>query len=100
MNEAQLGNFLFILPITSLIGLPIFAWFVAKTDSRYPLLLGFILYLLALLGIGMSSRIETLIVSVIFFALGLRAINISMNTQAIQLQKLYDKPINGKFHGL
>ena len=100
MNEAQLGNFLFILPITSLIGLPIFAWFVAKTDSRYPLLLGFVLYLLALLGIGMSSRIEALIMSVIFFALGLRAINISMNTQAIQLQKLYDKPINGRFHGL
>lgn len=100
MNEAQLGNFLFILPITSLIGLPIFAWFVAKTDSRYPLLLGFILYLFALMGIGMSSRLDTLIVSVIFFALGLRAINISMNTQAIQLQKLYDKPINGSFHGL
>ena len=100
MNEAQLGNFLFILPITSLIGLPIFAWFVAKTDSRFPLLLGFILYLFALFGIGISSRIETLIVSVIFFALGLRAINISMNTQAIQLQKLFDKPINGSFHGL
>jgi MFS family permease len=99
MNDAELGSFLFILPISSLIGLPLSAWLVSKFDSRYLLLFGFLLFLFALFGIGVSSQIEFLIVAVAFFALGLRAINISMNTQAIQLQKLYTKKINGKFHG-
>lgn len=100
MNEAQLGSFLFILPITSLIGLPISGWLVSKFDSRHPLIFGFLLYVISLVGIGLSHQIEVLVVVVAFFALGLRIINISMNTQAIQLQKRYDKQINGSFHGL
>lgn len=99
MNEAQLGSFLFILPISSLIGLPLSAWIVSKFDSRYLLFFGFLLFAIALFGIGVSGQIEHLIFAVALFALGLRAINISMNTQAIQLQKLYKKKINGKFHG-
>jgi len=100
MNEAELGSFLFILPICSLIGLPISGWLISKYDSRYLLLSGFLIYLIALFGIGYSSSFEFLTLAVCFFAFGLRAINISMNTQAIQLQKRYGKPITGSFHGI
>jgi MFS family permease len=100
MNEAELGSFLFILPICSLIGLPISGWLIAKYDSRYLLFSGFLIFIFALFGIGFASSIQLLTVSVCFFALGLRAINISINTQAIQLQKRYDRPINGSFHGI
>src|SRR5210317_1739818 len=79
MNEAQLGSFLFILPISSLIGLPLSAWIVSKFDSRYLLFFGFLLFATALFGIGVSGQIEHLIFAVALFALGLRAINISMN---------------------
>ena len=100
MNEAELGSFLFILPICSLIGLPISGWLISKYDSRYLLVSGFLIYLVALFGIGFASSFEFLTLAVCFFAFGLRAINISMNTQAIQLQKRYEKPINGSFHGI
>ena len=100
MNEAQLGNFLFILPVCSLIGLPISGWLVSRFDSRHPLLVGFLLFTLSLAGIGWTQEMEVLIVFVALFAFGLRMINISMNTQAIQVQRKFDKPINGSFHGL
>ena len=100
MNEAQLGNFLFILPVCSLIGLPISGWLVSRFDSRHPLLVGFLLFALSLVGIGWTQEMEVLIVFVALFAFGLRMINISMNTQAIQVQRKFDKPINGSFHGL
>jgi len=100
MNEAQLGNFLFILPVCSLIGLPISGWLVSRFDSRHPLLVGFLLFTLSLVGIGWTQEMEVLIVFVALFAFGLRMINISMNTQAIQVQRKFDKPINGSFHGL
>lgn len=100
MNEAELGSFLFILPICSLIGLPISGWLISKYDSRYLLVSGFLIYILALFGIGFAPSLEFLTLAVCFFAFGLRAINISMNTQAIQLQKRYGKSINGSFHGI
>jgi MFS family permease len=100
MNEAELGSFLFILPICSLIGLPISGWLISKYDSRYLLISGFLIYIFSLLGVGYASNIQLLTVTVCFFAFGLRAINISMNTQAIQLQKRYRKTINGSFHGI
>ena len=100
MNEAQLGNFLFILPVCSLIGLPISGWLVSRFDSRHPLLVGFLLFTLSLVGIGWTQEMEVLIVFVALFAFVLRMINISMNTQAIQVQRKFDKPINGSFHGL
>lgn len=100
MNEAELGSFLFILPICSLIGLPISGWLISKYDSRYLLISGFLIFIVALLGIGYAGSMELLTVAVCFFAFGLRAINISMNTQAIQLQKRYGKAINGSFHGI
>jgi len=94
MNEAELGSFLFILPICSLIGLPISGWLISKYDSRYLLISGFLIFIVALLGIGYAGSMELLTVAVCFFAFGLRAINISMNTQAIQLQKRYGKAID------
>jgi len=100
MNEAQLGNFLFILPVCSLIGLPISGWLVSRFDSRHPLLVGFLLFTLSLVGIGWTKEMEVLIFFVALFAFGLRMINISMNTQAIQVQRKFDKPINGSLHGL
>jgi MFS family permease len=100
MNEAELGSFLFILPICSLIGLPISGWLISKFDSRYLLISGFLIYIFSLLGVGYASNIQLLTVTVCFFAFGLRAINISMNTQAIQLQKRYRRTINGSFHGI
>ncbi|MEK9740252.1 MAG: MFS transporter [Flavobacteriaceae bacterium] len=100
MDEATLGSFLFILPISSLLGLPFSGWLVSKFDSRQPLKVGFIFFLIGLIGIGLSTRFELLVLSVFLFAFSMRVINISMNTQAIQLQKQYTKKINGRFHGI
>jgi hypothetical protein len=54
----------------------------------------------ATLLIGFSVSTPMLIFSICFFAFALRMLNISMNTQAITVQKMYEKRINGSFHGL
>ena len=100
LNDAQLGNLLLALPISSLIGLSFSGWLVARYDSRIPLSIGFVFYCIALISIGFSSSILMLSASVCFFAFCMRVLNIAMNTQSIMLQKLYDKRINGSFHGL
>ena len=100
INEAELGTLLFIMPISQLIGIPLSGWLVSKFDSRWPLIIAFVLHAIMLLMIGLSSTIPTLVVSMFLYAFFMRILNIAMNTQSINLQKIYTKRINGSFHGL
>ncbi|MDZ7608744.1 MAG: MFS transporter [Cyclobacteriaceae bacterium] len=100
INEAELGSLLFIMPISSLVGLPISGWLVSRFDSRWPLFIGFLFHAMALFMIGNSTSIPFLMGSMVFFAFFMRIFNIAMNTQSITLQKVYEKKINGSFHGL
>ena len=99
-DEAELGNLLLVMPISSLIGLPISGWLVSKFNSRIPLLVSFIILCLSLFVIGFASELEYLIIGVALFAFCTRIANISVNTQSITLQKQREKKIIGSFHGL
>src|SRR5690606_427662 len=99
-NEAELGTILLFMPISSLIGLPVSGWLVSRFDSRHPLTAGFIAMCVALALIGFSSNSVALVASVCVFAFSMRIFNIAVNTQAITLQKQFDRKINGAFHGL
>lgn len=99
-NEAELGTILLFMPISSLIGLPISGWLVARYDSRIPMAFGFVGVALAVMSIGFATADIVLIASLCVFSFSMRVLNISMNTQAIALQKLFDRKINGSFHGL
>lgn len=99
-NEAELGTILLTMPISSLIGLPISGWLVTRFDSRIPLSVAFIFHAICLTFIGLANSTFTLIIAIFAFAFSMRILNISMNTQAITLQKRFDRKINGSFHGL
>jgi MFS family permease len=99
-NEAELGTILLFMPISSLIGLPFSGWLVSRYDSRIPLAAGFFVLSLAILGIGFAHTTPLLIAAISVLAFSFRILNISLNTQAITLQKQVDRKINGSFHGL
>ncbi len=100
LNEAQLGNLLLAMPVSSLIGLPISGWLVSRFDSRFPLLISFVLFSAGLVLIGFSENIFVLIVAISLFSFCMRILNISMNTQSLTLQKSFPKKIIGSFHGI
>ncbi len=100
LNEAELGNLLLVMPVSSLIGLPISGWLVSRFDSRVPLLVSFVFFSLALALIGYSDNILLLIAAVFLFSFSMRIVNIAMNTQSITLQRSYPKKIIGSFHGI
>lgn len=99
-NEAELGNLLLVMPVSSLIGLPISGWLVAKYNSRIPLVLSFLFFCFSLMAIGYSDRLEYLIIAVAVFSFCMRISNIAVNTQSLALQKKTDKKIIGSFHGI
>ncbi len=99
-DEAELGNLLLVMPISSLIGLPISGWLVSKFNSRIPLVISYAILCLSLLVIGYASELEYLIIGVALFSFCTRIANISVNTQSITLQRQREKKIIGSFHGL
>ncbi len=100
LNEAELGSVLLTMPISSLIGLPLSGWLVTKFDTRVPLTLAFLVNAISLSLIGLANSTFNLVIALFLFSLSTRLFNISMNTQAITLQKQFDRKINGSFHGL
>ncbi len=100
LNEAELGNLLITMPVSSMIGLPISGWLVSQFESRLPLLVSFFLLALGLLGIGFTDNMLMLVISISIFAFAMRIFNIAINTQSLSLQKKFDRKIIGSFHGL
>ncbi|MCX2740890.1 MFS transporter [Pontibacter anaerobius] len=100
LNEAELGSILLTMPVSSLIGLPLSGWLVTRYDSRIPLTAAFLLNAVSLSLIGLADTSFYLIIALFLFALSMRIFNIAVNTQAITLQKQFERKINGSFHGL
>lgn len=99
-NEAELGTLLLAMPVSSLIGLPISGWLVSRFESRTPLAVACGINALSLAFIGFAHTPLALIIAICVFAFSMRIFNISVNTQAITLQKQQGVVIMGSFHGL
>lgn len=99
-NDAELGTVLLFMPISSLVGLPLSGWLVSRFDSRQPMTVSLFFLAIALIFIGWAPSTFLLICGVCLFSFSMRIMNIAVNTQAITLQKQFDRKINGTFHGL
>jgi MFS family permease len=99
-NDAELGTVLLFMPISSLVGLPLSGWLVTRFDSRQPMTVALLFLAIALIFIGWAPSTFLLICGVCLFSFSMRIMNIAVNTQAITLQKQFDRKINGTFHGL
>ena len=100
LNDAELGTLLLAMPISSLVGLPISGWLVSRFDSRVPLAIACGLNSASLIMIGYADTPILLVAAICIFAFSMRIFNISVNTQAIALQKKMKRTIIGSLHGL
>jgi MFS family permease len=57
-------------------------------------------YGIALVSLGLAKNTFQLVICLVCYGFASNAVNISVNTQAVATEKLYDKPIMASFHGL
>ncbi|MFO7826704.1 MAG: MFS transporter [Cyclobacterium sp.] len=100
LSEGQLGSVLLGMPLGSLLALPLAAWAVFRFGSKAVVLIGMSCYILALLGIGLSPDALVLAIMVFVFGIMGNMMNISLNTQALGIEKDYGRNILSSFHGL
>lgn len=100
LSDAALGAVLFSLPVGLMCSLPFSGWIITKIGSRKLLVISLLVYAAALVTLGLAQNTFQLIVCLVCFGFSSNAVNISVNTQAVATEQLYQKPIMASFHGL
>lgn len=99
LSEAALGGLLLVMPIGSLVSMPITGIVVNKLGSRRVVFISAVGYALTLPMLGLAFSVPFLGASMFMFGLFGNMLNIAVNTQAIGVQASYGKTIIASFHG-
>ena len=100
LSASSLGTILFALPLGFFISLAFAGWLIAKIGSKKAVVLSSMLYSLSLVGIGLSTSPLQVAASLLLFGFFANMLNISVNTQAVAVEELYQKRLMATFHGL
>ncbi len=101
LTDAQFGGMLLFLPLGSFLGIPISGSLTARHGSNKMLKIASILYPIALVNIGWAADTFVWHLAIALFLFGMigNLFNVSVNTQAVELAKLFEKSIISSFHG-
>ncbi|MDR2955087.1 MAG: MFS transporter [Prevotella sp.] len=99
LGDAAWGTILLMIPIGQICGMTISGFLISKIGSRRIFPVALTGYVIALLFVGLSASEYALIMSLIVFGFFGNFCNISVNTQAVTVESMYDKPIMASFHG-
>lgn len=101
-NVADLLQFsivLFLIPIGKFVAIPLVSFLFPRIGSKKTVLISILGFTLSLFVIGfISSDVYSLGVVMFFFGMFWNMTDISLNTQAIEVEKLYGSPIIATFH--
>ena len=100
LTDAGLGAVLFSLPVGLMLSLPFSGWAITKVGSKRVLLGAIVVYGICLSFLGLAENPFQLIICLVCFGLASNAVNISVNTQAVATERMYERPIMASFHGL
>ncbi|MCE1198531.1 MAG: MFS transporter [Marinilabiliales bacterium] len=99
LNDALFGTILLALPVGQFLMMPFSGKLVTRFGSHKVLRLALPAYTLCLSLLGLVAAGWQLAFSLFLFGLFGNLCNISMNTQGIATEKLYQRPIMSSFHG-
>lgn len=100
LSEAALGSVLFSVPIGSLLSMPVATYLVRKFHSRLVLQLAIACYSIALIGLGLAQSAFMLSLALIIFGVLSNLVNVSVNTQAVNVESVLNKTVMASLHGL
>jgi MFS family permease len=100
LNEAALGTILLALPVGQLLTMFFSGRAVTRFGSKYVLRAAIVGYVISLTNIGLVEKPWQLVVALTAFGIFGNLCNISVNTQAVHAEELYNRPILASFHGV
>jgi len=99
LNDALFGTILFALPAAQFLMMTFSGKLVTRFGSRKIVLFALPLYSICLSNIGLVREGWQLAIALFLFGLAGNLCNISINTQGVGAERLYQRPIMASFHG-
>ena len=99
LSDGELGTMLLMLPLGQLLTMPISGKLVSKFGSAKLLTLMCLVYAGILCAISFATNIYQLGTTLFLFGVAGNMTNIAVNTQAVGIEKLYEKSVMTSFHG-
>lgn len=93
------GMILFLIPVGKFISIPFSGYTVPKFGSQKMVQVAILGYALSLFLIGISSNVYVLGFCLFLFGVFWNLTDISLNTQGIDIERVFGKTIMGAFHG-
>lgn len=100
LSEGALGAVLFAMPVGQLTAMMLSGYLVHRLGSKITLTIGAFLYPTGLLLLGGVQELWQLYAALFLFGIFGNLSNISVNTQAVGVERLYRRSIMASFHGL
>ncbi len=100
LSNGALGGLLFALPLGQLTAMMLSGFLVNKFGSKKALTFAALLYPAGLLLLGAVQEVWQLFGALFLFGIFGNLSNISVNTQAVGVERLYRRSIMASFHGL
>ena len=99
LSDAAFGTILFALPVGQFLMMPFSGKLVTYFGSRNVILFAVPAYTVGLTNLGQASVGWQLAIGLFIFGIFGNMCNISINTQGVSAEKLYERPIMSAFHG-
>jgi MFS family permease len=99
LNDGMLGSILFALPVGQFTMMPFSGKLVTRFGSHKVILFALPLYTICLSNIGLVKEGWQLAIALFLFGLAANLCNISINSQGVAAEHLYERPIMASFHG-
>lgn len=100
LSEGVLGGVLFAIPAGQICAMALSAWAVNHFSSFRTQLFATIFAPICLVFVGMMDSIPTLVATLFVFGALTNLMNISVNTQGVNVEKVYNKNIMPTLHGM
>lgn len=100
LNDGELGQVLFAMPLGQLTMMAVSGYLVNRYGSRPVLITAMIMYGIMLTFIANADSFAYLFSVLFLFGIASNMANIAVNTQAVSLEALYKRNIMSSFHGL
>ena len=100
LNDADLGSVLFAVPVGQMSAMALSGYLVGRCGSRKILMAASVFYPAVLVCLGMAGSFWELAAGLFFFGVAANLTNISVNTQGVGVERLYQCSIMARFHGL
>lgn len=100
LDDATLGSILFAIPLGQMSVMMLSGWLVAKFSSAKIVRIAGVLYPAMLFAMTCADSIATLFAALFLFGISANMSNISINTQAVDVERIYGRSVMASFHGL